>query len=369
MTRRVAVLGMGLIGGSLSLALKERGTAEEVAAYDRDPDVLARAQAAGAIDITASTPGEAVEGAGLVVLATPVDVMPATLEKIAPLVAPDAVVTDVGSAKAGVVEAGRSLLKDRFVGGHPMAGSERHGFEAADAALFDDRWWILTPASDTSSRAFETVRAMVTAVGARPVAVTPEVHDGLVARLSHVPQLAASALVASAAAGDEAEELFKLAAGGFRDATRIAASDPDLWVAILRSNRAAVLDGLTQLQDRLAHAARLIEQDGWGELREFLDGARTARLGLFTRPDLSGDPVTLALPVIDRPGLLAEVTTAAGSIGANIEDLRIIHSTEGGQGRLEMVIAGADRAQALAERLEGLGYRVEVLPPGVESFG
>ena len=283
---------------------------------------------------------------------------------------PEAVVTDVGSAKVAAVRAGEGAFGSSFVGGHPMAGSERHGMDAADPALFDDAWWILTPTEATSSGAFGTVRDLVRTLGARPVSLDPTTHDALIARLSHVPQLAASALVAtaaSAAAGDD--NLLGLAAGGFRDVTRIAASNPDLWVAILRSNREAVLEGLSGFKGGLAHLEELIGGEDWDGLRSYLSAARTARLELFARPDLAGEPVTLALPVQDRPGLLAEVTTAAGRIGANIEDLRIIHSTEGGQGRLEMVIAGQQPAQELADELTTLGYRVEVLPPGVEDYG
>ena len=368
-TERVAVLGMGLIGGSFALALAAADPGAVIVGHDPDEGGLAAALQRGAIHEAAATPEAAVAGASLVVLAMPVDLIPGTCRALADHVPPGAAVTDVGSAKLDVVGAGEEVFGGRFVGGHPMAGSERHGIEAADARLFGGAWWILTPTERTSSGAYSRVRDLVRSLGALPVALAPAIHDGLIARLSHVPQLAASALVSTAAAGGESEELLGLAAGGFRDVTRIAASSPDLWVAILRSNRAAVLDGLGGLRDSLADVEDMISGERWDDLHTYLAEARTARLELFARPDLKGEPVTLALPVQDRPGLLAEVTTAAGRLGANIEDLRIIHSTEGGRGRLEMVIAGADRATALAKELRGLGYRVEELPPGVEDYG
>ncbi len=366
---RIAILGMGLIGGSLALGLKASETEVSIVGYDPAPESLEAALAMGAIDEGSSSPGGAVDGAGLIVLASPVDVIPALCEELGALAAEGAVVTDVGSAKAAAVVAGEGSFGASFVGGHPMAGSERHGMAAADPALFDDAWWILTPTEATSSEAFGTVRDLVITLGARPVSLDPLTHDALIARLSHVPQLAASALVATAASATEEENLLGLAAGGFRDVTRIAASDPDLWVAILRSNRSAVLDGLGGLRAGLQDLEAMIDAADWAGVHKYLSAARTARLELFARPDMAGDPVTLALPVQDRPGLLAEVTTAAGRIGANIEDLRIIHSTEGGQGRLEMVIAGTDKATDLAEELRGLGYRVEMLPVGVEDYG
>jgi prephenate dehydrogenase len=146
--------------------------------------------------------------------------------------------------------------------------------------------------------------------------------------------------------------------------TRIAASDPQLWVSILRTNRAAVLSSLERLEGSLRQAAEMIAADRWDTLGAWLAAARTARIELFTRPDHSEDPVALALPVPDRPGVLAEVTTQAGRLGVNIEDLRIVHSTEGGRGRLELVITGHSGADQLSAALERLGYHVD--HPGID---
>jgi prephenate dehydrogenase len=269
------------------------------------------------------------------------------------------VVTDVGSAKAEVVRSAESVLGAAFVGGHPMAGSERHGIEAADPELFEDAYWILTPTARTSQSAYAAVTGLVQRLGAKPVAVDADVHDALVARLSHLPQLAASALVEVAASAGDREALLGLAAGGFRDVTRIAASDPDLWLAILRTNRTAILEALNGLEGRLRGLREMLVGDRWDELRTFLERARTSRLELFAKPTFAGNPITLSMLVPDRPGVLAEVTTAAGELGANIEDLNIFHSTEGGRGRLEVVIAGESKAEELRNRLVELGYHVD----------
>lgn len=365
--RRVAVVGLGLIGGSVALAARSLGF--EVVGCDRAGAAAEAALRVGAVNHIAGSPVAAAGTADLVVVCVPVDVIPGVLTELRSAARPGVAVTDVGSAKTEVVAAGVAVFGDGFVGGHPMAGSERHGIEAADPRLFEDAHWLLTPTPATSEDAYRSVRDFVTALGARAVAVDPATHDALVARLSHVPQLTASALVDVAATAEEREALLGLAAGGFRDVTRIAASNPDLWVAILRSNRDAVAAALDGLRGRLDDVAGMVADGRWEDVRAFLAGARRARVELFARPDMAGDPVLLTLLVPDRPGLLAEVTTAAGRLGANIEDLRIFHSTEGGRGRLELVVSGEERAARLAAALTDLGYRVEQMPPGVEVYG
>ena len=359
MPAKVAVLGAGLIGGSIGLGLMAAGRGAEVIGHDVDTAALDTGLKRGAFSAGASDPARAVEGADLVVVAVPVDVSADVCRRMAPALDPAAVVTDVGSAKAVVVADCETLLGARFVGGHPMAGSERHGIEAASGDLFQDAWWILTPTTTTSSAAYREASGLAAALGARPVALEPADHDRLLARLSHLPQVAASALVAAAVASEDKESLLGLAAGGFRDVTRIAASRPDLWVTILRANREAVLEALGEFERDLGLVGSLLRTEAWDELEAFLGRARSARMEMFTKPEMHDEPVILAMPVLDRPGVLAEVTTAAGALGANIEDLRIVHSTEGGRGRLELVVAGEEPAARLATALAELGYRVE----------
>lgn len=355
---RIAVIGTGLIGGSIALGLRGARPGWDVVGFDPHPQTLRRAVERGAIAAATASPRAAAAGADLIFLALPVDRMTLICRELDGGIADAAVVTDVGSAKIEVVTQGEAAFGDRFVGGHPMAGSERHGIEAADGRMFEGAWWILTPTRQTSSRSYSTVTEVVARLGAKPVAVAPEVHDALVARLSHLPQLTASALVEVAATAGDRDALLGLAAAGFRDVTRIAASNPDLWVAILQSNRASVLDALEVLRGRLSEVGEMMAADRWDELRSWLDRSRSARLELFAKPTYGGEPVELSMMIPDRPGILAEVTTAAGELGANIEDLRIVHSTEGGRGRLELVVAGSEAADRLAKALEDLGYVV-----------
>lgn len=356
---RTAVIGTGLIGGSVALALRRAGT--HVVGFDEDGAALRGALDRGAVDEIRDTAAEAVAGASLVILCMPVDRMPEVVRGLASAVPPDAVVTDVGSAKEAVVAEGEGVLGGRFLGGHPMAGSERHGIEAADAHLFEGAWWILTPTEKTISTAYRAVNRMVGAVGANGFALPPREHDRLVARLSHVPQLTASSLVDVAVAEADRDALLGLAGPGFRDVTRIAASDPGMWISILKANRRSVLEALDITGARLEEVRGSIEAEDWERVGTFLSDARRARLELFARPDLSGDPIGLTMLVPDRPGVLAQVTTAAADLRANIEDLRIVHSTEGGRGRLELIVTGRDAAQRLSDTLESLGYHVEPL--------
>ena len=354
----VAIIGTGLMGGSVGLALRRADADLEVRGFDSDPAAGGSALARGAITHLSRSAAEATAGARVVALGVPVDQAPDVLDALRGVVDPRAVVTDLGSAKGAVVEHGTRLFGDRFVGGHPMAGSERDGIEAADPALFDGAWWILTPTAATSPAAYRTVTDLVTATGARPVALDPDTHDALVARVSHLPQLVASALVDVAASAGERDALLGLAAGGFRDVTRIAASNPELWVAIIRANKDAVLEAIGTLRARLATLEADISAGEWRHLQRWLADARAARLELFAKPDYGEEPVALSMLVPDRPGVLAEVTTAAGELGANIEDLRIMHSTEGGAGRLELVVAGREPAELLVAALVRLGYAV-----------
>lgn len=355
----IAVLGTGLIGGSVALGLARSADPPRVIGYDPDPAAVEKGLDRGAFTSAEASPLAAVQGADLVVIGAPVNETPELCGQIAGALRPDTVVTDVGSAKGEVVRACESILGSRFVGGHPMAGSERHGMAAADADLFQDAWWIVTPTDKTSSAAYRRVSALAGTLGARPVALDPQAHDRLLARLSHLPQVVSSVLVAAAVASESKESLLGLAAGGFRDVTRIAASEPQLWVAILRANRLAVLEALEDFSRGLGEVKELLERERYADLEGFLARSRAARRDLFGKPEMHDVPVALSMPVLDRPGVLAQVTTAAGELGANIEDLRIVHSTEGGRGRLELIVAGEAPAAKLAAKLNELGYRVE----------
>jgi len=351
----VALLGTGLIGGSIGLGLRRLGMI--VRGYDHDPTRRDEALTIGAADETGDSVPELVDGVDLVVVAVPVgriaEVVVGALDAGAP------VVTDVGSVKAPIVaevETARPELGGRFVGGHPMTGSEQSGLTGADADLFAGATWVLTPTGRTDASAFASVGALVGRLGSEVIATTPERHDELVAVVSHVPQLAATTLMDMAAeTGEGHATLLRLAAGGFRDMTRIAAGDAEIWPDICIANRDAIVAGLDNYLAALDEVRSLVVDGDRGRLLSVLERARDARRNLPVGAPSGEKLAEVRVPVPDRPGVIAEVTTLAGAMGVNITDVEIAHSVEGGGGVLMLVVA-ARAAERLASALTERGY-------------
>ena len=278
--QRVAVIGLGLVGGSLAAALRENKLAEEVVGFDTCADELALGLALGVIDSAAESAAQAVSGAGLVVLAVPVKATQSVLREVQSALNGDAIITDVGSTKSGFVNDVRAVLGHlpaTVIPGHPIAGSEKSGVRAASSQLFAKHKVILTPADDACPQALGKVTAMWRACGANVLTMAAEHHDEVLAATSHLPHLIAFSLVDTLAGDDQNMDIFRYAAGGFRDFTRIAASDPVMWRDIFLSNRDAVLltiDRFTQDLDQLRSA--IADQDGDTLLRVFTR-ARAAR--------------------------------------------------------------------------------------------
>jgi prephenate dehydrogenase len=241
--RRAAVLGVGLIGGSVAAALRARGLAAEVVGYAPGPDAR-RAIALGLVDRAAGSVAEAVDGADLVVLAAPIPALPGLLHEMRGRLAPDAVVTDCASTKRSVIAAARAALGDdfpRFVAAHPIAGGERHGPDAARAGLFEGCVAVVCPGAQAAPEAVARVEALWTGLGARPATMDPVEHDELFAEVSHWPHAVAFALCGAIAAGERADDARRFAGAGLRDTTRIGASSARLWADILVDNREAAL--------------------------------------------------------------------------------------------------------------------------------
>lgn len=261
---RITIIGLGLIGGSLGLALKRaplKGL--EVVGYDIDRGVSGRARKRGALDREAPTAAAALEGAAVVVIATPILHVAQALEAIAPALGEDTVVTDTASTKRQVLRWAEERLPQAvsFVGGHPIAGKEQGGIDAADPALFQGRPWALVPSLRASERAIRTVESLVRVVGAQPVPIDAEEHDSYLAAASHLPLLAATALFSLASRSESWPDLAALAGPGFRDTTRLASTDPTLSHDIYLTNRANVLHWLDRYIEELRRLRSLIESD------------------------------------------------------------------------------------------------------------
>jgi len=329
--RRALVIGTGLIGGSLGLGLRERGW--HVSGQDTDTGRAHEALALGALDAIGDDPD-----AEIALVATPVGSVARIARDLLkdPGRRADLVVSDVGGAKSPVVAA---VDHPRFVGGHPMAGSEQAGLGGADPDLFVGATWVLTPTFTTDLEAFSRLQAVVATLGADVVALAPADHDRLVAVVSHVPHLVAATLMNAATEDAEQEgALLRLAAGGFRDMTRVAAGQPEIWPDVCSDNAKAIVAALDHvLKDLVTMRDRVAEQDREG-LLAVLQRASTARRRLPARAIRPERLAELRIPVPDREGVLAEITTLSGDLGINIYDIEIAHSAEGPRGVLMLVV-------------------------------
>ncbi len=278
--RRLAVVGVGLIGGSLARALREAGEVGEVVGCGRGRENLERGVALGVIDRWTHSVAEAVDGADLVFVAVPLGAMRGAFAAMRDHLAPDAVVTDGGSAKASVVTDARAALGARiasFVPGHPIAGTERTGVEASFAALYRNRRVILTPLSETAPAATQRVEAMWRACGAEVTTMSVEHHDEVLAATSHLPHMLAFGLVDALARLKENDEIFRYAAGGFRDFTRIASSSPVMWRDICVANRDALSRMLERFAEEMNDLADTIRRGDGDHLLEIFGRAKAAR--------------------------------------------------------------------------------------------
>lgn len=276
---RIAIVGLGLIGGSLGLALKEaKGAGIEVVGFSRRSETVARAKERGAVDKAASSLESAVSEVDVVVVATPVMAIKEIFERVASHLPPGCIVTDIGSTKTRVMQWADEYLPSSasFVGGHPMAGKETSGLDEADADLFRDCVYCLVPAPRVPEQAVEAVVGLVEAVGAKPLLIDAESHDSLVAGVSHLPILLSASFVAATAGSSQWPEMAKLAAGGYRDMSRLASGDPHMNRDICVTNRDEIIRWMDRYIEELTQFRRLVAE-GNGELINALDRARQAR--------------------------------------------------------------------------------------------
>lgn len=280
MIKKLAIFGVGLIGGSLAMALRRSGGCETIVGCSRNKKHLQRAVELGVIDEFTLDPIEAVAGADMVLLAVPLGAMQSLLSKIADHLAPNAVVTDAGSSKASVVAAAKAAfgkVPDFFVPGHPIAGREKSGVEAALVDLFVDHKVILTPLENTLPSAVERVAKMWEATGAKVQTLGVQQHDKVLAATSHLPHVVAYALVETVSETDCVDQIFEYAAGGFRDSSRVASSDPVMWRDVCLENRDAILDSLAEFQTKLGALRNLIESSDSDALLQLFTHAKSVR--------------------------------------------------------------------------------------------
>lgn len=345
------VVGLGLIGASLALALTKAGWT--VSGEDLDDAVRRQALIEGVISNT--TPSLATT---LVIAATPAGSVASVISRLATtLTGTDVLFTDVAGVKRAIVA---EIDDPRFIGGHPMAGSELRGIAGARGDLFKGCTWVLTPTEETSAQRYAQLHALIRELGASVLAVSADDHDRLVALASHVPHVLAVTLMNQAAEAAKTDgALLQLAAGGFRDMTRIAAGDPFIWPDILVQNRSAIVHSLDEVMSRLHALRSAIEREDRPQLSTLLAEASISRRQLPGRSVSSDALAHLRIPMPDRPGVLGSITRIAADLQVNIFDIEIAHGIEGAAGTLLLAVDRSVVPQ-FAAALEGEGFIVGV---------
>jgi prephenate dehydrogenase len=356
---RLAVVGTGLIGASVGLAARRRGAT--VVGFDADPSVAEAAAERGALEEVASSLEEALADAELAVVAVPVGQLATEVRSV--LAAGDrCTVTDVGSTKAAVCAAAEG--SPRFVGGHPVCGSEARGPEHANGDIFDGATWFLAPLPQTEPERHRLVHGFVSGLGAIPVAIDPVAHDRLVALTSHLPHVLANVLVnQTGATRIDGHEPLSSAGGSLRDMTRVAGANPRIWVDIFLENAGPLRDALADHRRGLEQVESALASGDAGFLARWIGEAALNRRGMLT--EAYGDPgelQRLRVHVPDRPGVLAGITQALGAERINIEDFELQHVSPERGGTLTVLVAGAAEAGRAAALLEAQGYGVVVTP-------
>jgi prephenate dehydrogenase len=351
----VAVVGVGLIGGSVGLAARRRLRAS-VAGYDPDPGALAAAVDRGAVGAAAATVAEAVDGADAVVVAAPVGALPEAVGAALAAAGDTCVVTDVGSTKRAVAAYSED---QRFVGGHPLAGAEASGVAHAREDLFEGATWYLTPTSRTSGLLYERLHRLIASLGARPAAIDADTHDRLMAAVSHLPHVIANVLVAQATRALGEGETLPATGPSFRDATRVAGSNPRVWTDIYLANRDALVEQIDETVTRLQEARAALAAADPERVSRWQEQASAERRALL-EVGLAGGPVReLRVAVPNRPGVVADLALALGRAGINISDMSLAPSPDGTSGVIALWIREneADRAERL---IADLGFWVGV---------
>ena len=354
---RIAVLGVGLIGGSIGLAARERVGAE-VVGWGPRPKTLETALDKGAITEVAVTVEAAVAEADAVFACAPVELLPSLVTEALAAARPDCVVTDAGSTKGPLVEA---ITDERFVGGHPVAGAETAGVANARADLFEGAAWYLTPRPDTSGILFERLHRLIVAFGARPSAIDAATHDTMLAAVSHLPHVLANVLVNQAAAEVTDGEPIPRTGPSFRDMTRVAGANSDIWTGIYLTNREAIADEIDGVIGRLQSIVESFRSADGDAIRSWNDQAREDRRRLL-EAGLEGAAVTeLRLSVPNRPGIVAQVALALGRAGVNIADMALAPAPDMRSGSMTLWVAGEDDAVRAKHLIEDLGFPAAVV--------
>jgi len=342
--KRVAIIGLGVIGASLGMAIQAARPDLEVMGMDLDPVTVEKAMEMAAISRPLLL--EDLIGCEVVFIATPLRIIPQVLLQIRDKLNPDTIVTDVGSVKTWVMQKYEELLPPgvSYIGGHPLAGSDRSGITGADKYLLQNAVYVLTALPSASSEKVENLKELLAATGAQVIVLTPADHDAMVSKVSHLPHIVAASLMNNL---ERQPDALRLAAGGLRDTTRIAASNPELWEDILLLNRDAVAGEIRALINQLDRYLVAIESNDGTNLCQYLKNAQQMRKNLpICRTSLLTSADIVAI-IPDKPGIIGTVGALLGGAGININDIQIMGVRDENEGSLRMGVPQAQVQEAL----------------------
>jgi prephenate dehydrogenase len=355
----VALIGVGLMGGSLGLAARDHAGVTEVRGFSQTQATLDLALERGAITSACGSLEEACAGADLVFVCTPVRLVIRHVRAALAAAPPHAVVSDVGSTKGPLMRALSPDEQRRCIGGHPLCGSETAGVANARASLYHGATYFVTPGAHVDADAYQLLYGFLGDIGARPVAVDPEEHDRQMAVVSHLPHVLANVLMSQAGQHAGARDALLSAGPSFRDLTRIAGSNRRVWTDIFLDNRAALLASLAQFQEGLQEVLEALASADATRLSDTIARAKEQRDRMLAAGSLAAEDLyRIIIPVTDRPGVFSEIMVALGDAGINVEDISLHHMSAELGGTLTVFVLGDEVCQRAAHVLGALGYEV-----------
>ena len=357
---KIGFAGLGLIGGSIARAIHNSSPDKNLVAYDPDINSLKRAFEEGTIQKYSDTIGDDFEGCGIIFLCAPVQTNISNMQLLEPYLTAQTILTDVGSVKKQISDTVESAgLDDIFIGGHPMTGSEKTGYENSDASLLENAYYIITPGKRVSSEKTELLSSLIRETGAIPLVVSPDEHDKVVAAVSHLPHIISASLVNLVKDSDDNGLMKQIAAGGFKDITRISSSSPVMWQQICLANRDQIIALLDRYIDRLSADRDLLEKRSSDELYSLFDNARTYRDTVSNTP--SGpikSTFVVTADIADRPGTIAAMASLLAMHDISIRDIGINHNRELSEGALRIEFYDEKAMTSAIDVMRSHGYTV-----------
>ncbi|MDP4093068.1 MAG: prephenate dehydrogenase [Bacillota bacterium] len=359
--KKIAIIGLGLIGGSIARALKERCGITDIAAVNRNPESLEQAISDGTISQGFNEIDKYIYDSDIIFLCTPVKKTIEFLEILAPKVKKECIITDVGSTKNDIVTYVNNMVNPPvFIGGHPMAGTEKNGYKASFSHLFENAYYILSPCKSTTRESIDIMVQIIKSIGGIPVVIEACEHDRITGSISHVPHIIASSLVNMVKESDSPEgKMRMLAAGGFKDITRIASSSPEMWENIVTSNSNEIEGILDKFINILNKFKELMKKNDRAGINNFFDSAKQYR-DLFSESSkgLIIPVYKIIVDVIDKPGIIGEIATILGKNRINIKNINVSNNREFEQGCLVITLTDTESAYAAFDLLNNNGYKV-----------